>query len=222
MKRKLPQKLIPIDCGDKDYIKKDIWNPRRDLLNLPCPVRAVFIGNPSCGKSTAIKNILLRTDYDQIDVCHFSSHDTVEYDDIDCTVSSEIPSPHDYSNDGLKKLLIIEDFTKENFTKDNIASLSRLFGYTSSHKNLSIFFTCQSFYDIPKQCRRLCNLFVIFKIPDLTSLKSIGQRVGLSTKNFTSIFEKYINQPHDSLWIDMTKDTPAPYRINGYLKIGKK
>ena len=56
---KLPNKIIPIPCADKDGWSEK-WYPNRNLLNFPHSWRGVFCGPPSCGKTNLIKNIILR------------------------------------------------------------------------------------------------------------------------------------------------------------------
>ena len=51
---KLPNKIIPIPCADKDGWSEK-WYPNRNLLNFPHSWRGVFRGPPSCGKTNLIK-----------------------------------------------------------------------------------------------------------------------------------------------------------------------
>ena len=51
---KLPNKIIPIPCADKDGWSEK-WYPNRNLLNFPHSWRGVFCGPPSCGKTNLIK-----------------------------------------------------------------------------------------------------------------------------------------------------------------------
>ena len=59
----LPAELVPFPNLDKTW--HESWevkegDPPRDLLNFPHPYRAVLCGPPNRGKTTAVKNILVR------------------------------------------------------------------------------------------------------------------------------------------------------------------
>lgn len=130
----------------------------------------------------------------------------------------EIPEPTSFDRKK-KRLLILEDLNLADLSKSDKNKLNRLFGYTSSHCNLSIAITCQNAYDLSPSIRRMCSLFVIFKQPDLNSLIILASRTGLKSKHMLYIMSRLLNQCHDSLWIDTSRNSPAPYRINGYDKI---
>ena len=100
--------------------------------------------------------------------------------------------------------------------KQQKRDISRLFGYASSHCNLSIAITAQDSFNIPVSARRTANIFVIWRQPDLASLSTMARRTGLKTKDFMSIFKNHITEDHDSLTIDLTRNSPAKLRINGY------
>ena len=81
--------------------------------------------------------------------------------------------------------------------------------------NLSIAITSQNAFDCPAPIRRMANCWVIFKQPDLISLITLASRTGLKSKHMLYIMSRLLNQPHDSLWIDLIRFSPAPYRLNG-------
>ena len=66
----LPNKIIPLPNPDKEF--HEAWDKGRNLLNIPHPFRAVFLGPPGSGKSTAVKNILMRADpcFENIIIIH--------------------------------------------------------------------------------------------------------------------------------------------------------
>ena len=219
---KLPKCIIPIPCADKEgWTEK--WNDKRDLLNFPHSWRAIFCGLPSCGKSTTIKNIILRADppFERITVVHYSAQDTTEWDDCNAEILDAIPDPADIEAKG-KKLLILEDLELACMSKDDLRKLNRLYGYVSSHKNMSICLTAQNAFDVPTCARRMSNLFVLWKMPDLNAMSQLASRTGMSSKDFLNIFQNHILDDHSNLWIDMTKDSPAKMRINGYKVMERK
>lgn len=215
-KIKLPNKILPIPCSDKVGWTEH-WYEKRNLLNIPHPWRSILCGPPSSGKSTVIKNMILRAKppFEQIIVVHYSADDTTEWDDIGAEVVKEIPSPHDIAPE-CKKLMILEDLDLSSLNKIDLGNLNRLYGYCSSHKNLSIACTTQNPFDVPTCARRVCNLFVLWKQPDINAMCIIASRTGLKSNDFLEIFDKHIKHDHGSLWIDLTKNSPAKLRIDGY------
>ena len=218
-KKQLPNVLIPIKCSDKEGWTES-WDSKRNLLNIPHPFRLVATGPPSSGKSTAIKNIIVRAKppFKEIIVVHLDPEGSDEWNDVNPVMKKEIPEPTSFDRKK-KRLLIFEDLNLSEMSKIDKAKLNRLFGYASSHCNLSIAITCQNSFDCPAPIRRMCNLFVIFKQPDLNSLITLASRTGLKSKHMLYIMSRLLNQPHDSLWIDLQRNSPAPYRLNGYDKI---
>jgi ribosome biogenesis GTPase A len=56
---RLPNKIIPISCSEKKGWREK-WYEGRNMLNLPHSFRLLCIGPPDSGKSTLIKNIIIR------------------------------------------------------------------------------------------------------------------------------------------------------------------
>ena len=215
VKKRLPKKIIPIKNPDKAFHEK--WRPGRDPLNIPHPFRAVLLGKPNSGKTTVMKNILIRAmpEFQEILIVHCDPEDTQEFDDVDGEMVDHIPSPDELDPD-VKRLVILEDLEYGAMPKDEKAALDRLYGYASTHKNTSVMLTAQDGFSIPAICRRCCNLWVIWRIDDSDSLKAIGRRVGMKSKDFEQIFNDFMKEPKDSLWVDMSDHSPFPLRINGY------
>jgi hypothetical protein len=65
----------------------------------------------------------------------------------------------------------------------------------------------------------MCNLIVLWKNHDISALKSLASRTGLKAKHIEFIMIYLLKQPHDSLMIDLQRDSLAPFRINGYTQI---
>lgn len=214
----LPDVLIPIKNSDKDEWSES-WYKGRNLLNIPQAWRGVFIGAPGAGKSTAIKNIIVRTkpEFQQIILYHLDDNSS-EWDDIVVKKIKEIPDPTSFNNKE-KKLLILEDINLSNMAKNDKNKLNRLMGYCSSHCNMSIAITTQNAFDLSPSIRRMCNLFVIFRQIDINALITLASRCGLKSKHMLFIMSKLIRQPYDSFWIECIRDSPAPYRINGFQKV---
>ena len=220
MKNKLPDHIIALPCADKKFQEK--WYKGRNWLNIPHSTRMILCGPPSSGKSTSIKNIILRSDppFESIQVVHYSAHDSKEWDDVGAEMLSELPHSDDIPPEG-KKLLILEDLDMANMCKEDKSKLNRLMGYCSSHKSLSIYINSQNPIDIAPPIRRMTNVFILYSQADLIALTLMASRTGMRKEDFLTIFEKFVKNKHDSLWIDLTANSPARYRINGYTKIQK-
>ena len=131
--KELPDTIIPIPCSDKDGWTEE-WYDKRNLLNIPHPFRCYLVGPPSSGKSTLIKNIILRTKphFKEVLVYHFDPENSSEWDDIEAKIIDKLPDPKSLDRDK-KRLLIIEDCNLKNSSVEDRATMNRLFGYTSSH-----------------------------------------------------------------------------------------
>ena len=156
-KKQLPNELFLIPNEDKKFHEK--WHDGRNMLNFPHPMRGVFMGPPNCGKSFSIKHILLRADppFQEVIVIHCDADYTKEWDDIECELISEIPSPSEF--EGLvKTLVILDDIDYKSLNKVQKSNLDRLCGNVSTHKNISVCITAQCPFNIPPIVRRCANL----------------------------------------------------------------
>lgn len=216
---KLPDKLLPIPCADKKGWVEN-WYKGRNWLNFPHSWRMILSGPPNSGKSTTIKNVILRSDppYDEVVVSHYGAGETKEWDDIDATMIDYIPDPKSIPCDG-KKLLIFDDWSLTDLSKKDIYNINRLFGYASSHKSLSIAITAQDSFNIPTCARRMANIFVLYRQPDLNALALMARRTGIKTDEFLEIFRTHVRDVHDAVWVDITTGSPCRYRVNGYTSI---
>ena len=215
---KLPDKILPIPCSDKKKWREK-WHNGRNMLNIPHSFRLLAIGPPDSGKTTLIKNIILRADppFKKILVYHFSDT-TSEWSDIDGKKIKDL-DPLAYEGNNDKTIIIIDDCNFKNANKDLKYKINRLFGYTSSHCNVSICITAQNPYDISPEIRRMANLICLWKNHDMNSLKTLASRTGLKAKQIEFIMIYLLKNPHDFLMIDLQANSPAIYRINGYTKL---
>ena len=217
MPGKLPNELIPLPNQDKKW--HESWFQTRNLLNFPHPFRAVLCGPPNRGKSTTIKNILMRVHppFQEVKVIHPDPQGSQEYDDLDAEVMAEIPPPEDWEGQ-VKTLVIIDDVELKLLNKDQLRNLDRLFGYVSTHKNISCICTAQDAFNIAPCVRRCANLFVLWKSHDLDAMATLARKSGLKLDDFRMLFS-LCTQPRDSIWLDLTDESPAPLRINGFKPI---
>lgn len=217
----LPMKIIPMGNEDKHFHEQ--WHPGRDLLDIPHPFRMVLASRPHCGKTTVIKNIILRSaqsehPFEHIVVVHCDPESTKEYDDLDdIHLLPHIPAVAAFTGKW-KTLVILEDLNYLDMGTAEKGRLERLFGYASTHKNISCMLTAQDPFRIMATVRRCTNIFVIWNNHDMTMIRTLAQKTGLSKDRMCELFKSKCPDIHDSLWIDLTADTPAPFRKNGYEK----
>lgn len=219
-RRLLPNSLCVIPCQDKDFHEE--WTPGRDMLNFPHPFRAVFTGPPNTGKSTCVKNIVIRADppFQEVVVIHADPDNTREYDDLGDGVRliKHIPRPDEWVTDG-KTLVVIDDIELKELPKEQRRALDRLVGYVSTHKDISVCMCTQDWFNLPPIVRRCSNVWVIWKSPDTRNMRAIGSRIGIP--NFPEVASQMLPQFRDSLWIDQTDKSPYPTRRNGFEPINK-
>ena len=214
--KKLPKKIISLKNPDKLFHER--WYKNRNLLNIPHPFRAIICGPPNSGKTLIIKNILLRArpEYKRLYLLHCDGNYTKEYDDIDIEVLEELPSPDEWEGEE-KAMVILDDVDYQAMNKEQSKNLNRLFGFCSTHKNISICLTSQNYFDIPPAIKRMSNFFILWKNIDSDTFKMIARKCGMKLEDFQYIFKNVIgNDPHDSLWIDLTDKSPAKLRKNGF------
>lgn len=217
---KLPKKILPIPSDDKNFHEK--WYKSNDLLDFPHPFRCCIIGPPNSGKTCLIKNIVLRQEpeFQKVIVIHPDSEYTKEYMDIDAEMIELIPSPKEF--EGLNKtLVVLDDIEFSRMSQEMERRLGRLCGYVSTHKNISVIISSQNWTEIPPLVRRCLNIFIVFSQIDMLSISTLARRLGFLTDEFRNLM-RLLKNHHDSLWIDKTKNSPAPVRLNGYKIIHKK
>lgn len=221
-KKELPNKIIPIHNSDKTW--HESWTEGRNMLNIPHPFRAVLLGKPNSGKSTIVKNLLIRADppFEDVYVIHCDSKNTKEY--IDCGnrvhMLQEIPKPEEWEGK-VKTLVVLDDLEFKQMSKDQKRNLDRLVGYCSTHKNISVCVCSQDAFSVPTIVRRCANLFILWAMSDLDSMSRMARKTGLKSHNLYTLFNKILNKPKDSLWVDMSDGSPYPLRKNGFQIITK-
>jgi len=216
--RPLPKHIIPFSNSDKGF--HEHWTKHRDLLDIPHPFRMLLASKPNGGKTTVILNIVLRVacgerPFEKIIVVHCDPKTTKEYDAIDRELRSDIPAPEEFDA-RRKTLCILEDLNYLNMSKEQKGRLERLYGYASTHKNVSCMLTAQDPFRILPTVRRCTNFFVLWNNSDGDMLKTLAQKIGLEPDRLQTILQRECRGAHDSLWLDFTVDTPAPFRRNGY------
>lgn len=212
----LPNELIVLKNSDKAF--HEHWKQGRNLLNFPHPYRAVLSGPPNSGKTMAILNIAIRADppFEKIIVVHQDCEMSREYEDLDVEMRSDIPSTDDHTDNNVKTLIIIDDIDFSLMSKVDKMNLDRLVGYDSTHKSISTLITTQSFTRLPPIVRRCSNVFVLWKVDDHDQVALLSRRLNVDMKK---LFNQYIKQRFDAIWVDKTVNSPHPLRLNGFVSI---
>ena len=219
--RLLPKRMISFQNRDKAF--HETWSGTRDWLDIPHPFRMLLAAKPNGGKTTVVLNIILRVahsdrPFEKIMVVHCDPKQTKEYDDIDCELREDIPAPEEFSPHE-KTLCILEDLNYLNMSKEQKGRLERLYGYASTHKNVSCILTAQDPFRIIPSVRRCSNVFVLWNNHDMDMIKTLARKTGVPAETLQQILEEQCQGAHDSIWLDFTPDSPAPFRKNGYERI---
>lgn len=220
-KNSLPRELIYIPNKDKDW--HESWNPKKDdPLDFPHPFSILLAsgGRPNLRKTNTVFNIICRQNppFKKIFLLHCGGNATKEYDDFNVELLTELPEPcdPDVFDQKRKSLLILEDLNFTQMNKNDKRKLDRIFGFSRTHLSCSLITTSQGFFAIPHIVRLMSNVIVVWKTQDQDSMETIRRRVDMKKDVWKHILDKYVIEPHDSLWIDNTKKSPYPLRINGY------
>ena len=214
----LPKHIIPFTNRDKEF--HETWYPARDWLDFPHPFRMMLASKPNGGKTTVILNIILRVafgkhPFQKIIVVHCDPEQTREYNQLDRLLTAHIPAPEEFDPQE-KTLVILEDLSYLNMSLEQQGRLERLYGYASTHKNVSCILTAQDPFSILPTVRRCSNVFVVWNNHDGDMLKLLSRKTGHGTEQLSKALVQHCRGPHDSFWIDLTPNSPAKYRKNGY------
>ena len=221
MNFKLKNEIIRLPNADKgDWVEK--WSMDTHGFDiLVHPFKACLIGRPNSGKTTVMHNLFLRI---QLSAKPFQTliiiqpSTSKEHNILDATITLfDIPEIETIvSEDNGKTLIIIDDWDMSKLDNHQKRNLGMLFRYVSSHHNISVLLSYQSFFDIPTIIRKTCNYFFIWKTNNIDELGTIAKRTGYNKKIFQSVFAKYIKDKHDFLVIDQQIDPEFELRKNLY------
>ena len=217
-KDRLPNELIYIPNPDKH--DHESWHKNRNIASFPRPFRMILAGGRGSGKTNTAKNILLRQKWDNMYLVHVDRR-SKEWDDFGIPEENRfdtIPNLAAFEHEG-KSAIIIEDW--EIPTKSKQQNLSKLFRFASTHLNISVLMLYQDLLKIPTICRRVSNIFCIWKIPDRNQLNFAGKRIGLEKGELPEMLDALCPNTRDFLCFDMTQDTPYPIRKNLFQKVTK-
>lgn len=219
--------LIPFSCDDKKDNER--WTKGRSYINKIRPFRCVIIGPPNSGKSSICKNLIVHAEPEYTKVYVISNGSSKEWSDYADVMFSVDDLTKDvigeFTNeiDG-QRIVIIDDIEMNHVSKEKKEFFNLLFKHISSHYNLSIIVSIQEYKMLPIELRANINVFCLsLNIKDIEGISILGKKVGLSYKQFKTLFTnmKHMveNTQYEYLVIDNTINTPVPISLNFYEKI---
>ena len=221
----LGRKITIIPNADKDKGNwHEHWKPNaKNIGKLPHPIRLVAAGSCGRGKTNVIKNLFLvhQSSKRPFQELYIVCCDTGSQEYTDCepnAIFDEIPDLDTFDKTK-KTLLILDDYEIFAMTTSAKKKLATLFRYKSSHCNLSIFCSYQNFFEVPQIARKCANCFLLFKPNSDLEITTFANRVGLKKEDLHYIYKKICNGTYDSLFVDLTINTPCKLRKNVYQKI---
>ena len=212
-------KLAVLKNTEKDRFESERWTKGRDLAAIPHPFRMLALGGVGRGKTNTLKNIFLahqdsKKPFQELFIV--GPEGSSEWDDAEPTETlTELPGP-DKFDPRKKTLLVIDDYECVSLTASQKRALSTLFRYVSSHCNVSIMLSFQSFIDCPQLARKTANCFVLYKPTSRGECTLMGNRCGLDKGVLKTLFDGLCHSPYDNIMVDRTIGSPAPIRLNVY------
>lgn len=212
------RELVPIKSPDKNFM--EIWTPGRDLINIVKSYRMIIFSKPNCGKTLTMKNIIAHADPPFNAIYQRSnSYSNNEYADCKAILLKHTPDVNDWIDDTKINQLFIYDDAQFDFDKDEEKKFADLICFASSHKNISVIVATQRMTTLPTLLRTVANFMILWKPDNLIDMDIIAKRVNIKTSVFSDFVDKQLTGDRDSLWIDLTNDTPHKYRKNGYIPV---
>lgn len=222
IKVSLPRRVLALKNVDKT--EHEMWDNyhKQNIANFPCPCRICVIGPCGVGKTNLCKNILLnaRPLYDQVFLIHPDIDYSKEWEDIEPTACmNKIPNISYFSDviDPDKKnknICIIDDIEIKGSNKLDERNLGLLMRYLSTHRNMSIIYSHQSWFDVPSIVKKMCNVYIIYRPRSRTELSMIENRCGVAKGLFHYLFNNVASDFRDSICYDLTEGSPARIRKN--------
>jgi len=224
-RRTLPHSIVPFTNADKSEEERWTKKRARDIANFPNPSRILLVGPPGLGKSTLIKNILIRQapPFDEAYVVHEDAEGTQEYEDLEPTeMMGDIPDlewfnelpTHDEDGNTIKRCMILDDLEFTSAHKERLKNLATLLRYASTHKGFTVYLAHQDMFSLPTIARKMCNVFCVRRPRARQEVTLIENRCGLAKGDLKALFDTCCREPRDCLVIDHTLRSPAPLRKN--------
>ena len=217
----LPDEVVVIKNKDKGGWMESWRKPKNRSPGLiPHSFRLLALGGVGRGKTNMLKQIFLKPQSTSkkfkkliIVTCDASSKEW-----LDCQPDLVTDEMVDLSmfEDGVKTCCVIDDFEWIRCTKQQQKQLSTLMRFISSHRNVSVLLSFQSFMDCPSIARKCANCFMIYKPNSKLECSQIENRCGLEKGTLHHLFKTECSGIYDHVFVDKTIGTPFPLRKNIY------
>ena len=216
----LPERNIIIKNLDKDTGWNEKWKKGQSPGLLPHPFRLVALGNVGRGKTNSCKNLFLKHQSTRrkfkkliIITCDI---DSKEWIDCEPNIITDQMIGLEEFDDCVKTCVIIDDYEWVKASKQDQKKLSTLVRFISSHKNVSVILSFQSFFDCPVIARKCATQFLLYKPNSKQELDTIANRCGVPSTDMRWIFKHLCKGPYDSLMVDLSVNSPYKMRKNIY------
>ena len=220
-KIKLKKEILLLPNSDKGSWVEKYDQKTHGFDVLVHPFKLCLSGRPNSGKTLLMHNLFLRIQtssrpFDTLIVIQPST--SSEHDILDPTIIlNDIPNIENIVDEKLgKTLIIIDDLDLTKVSKIQQRNISLLFRYISSHHNISVMLSYQSFFDIPTIIRKCSNYFILYKTNNKSEMTLIATRIGQDKKSFCEMFFNHINDRHDFLLVDSKCPEQYQFRKNLY------
>ena len=139
------KEIIVIDNPDKAFLK-----PQKNPLLPKGGSRIILSSRPGSGKGCVVKQIIMHMDppFERICLLHIDKS-TLEWDDCDVEKIDLDDVEHGFFNREISNCLILDEYDFEGCSRQQRGKLDRIFQYTASHYNLTVFCLQQNFCSIP-------------------------------------------------------------------------
>lgn len=208
---KLQKKIFSLPNKDKGNWVETYDEKEHGLNRMVHPFKALYISKPNGGKSTVMLNNILQIQtssrpFKTVIVIQPSS--SSEWDQLDPTaIMNTIPHPDSIIDpENGKTLILFDDIELSKLNKVDQQNFSMLFRYVSSHHNISVMLSYQSFFDVPPIIRKCCNYFYIWRTANIDEINVISKRIGFNKSVLKHLFKKYIHDRHEFLLVDTVRD----------------
>ena len=186
----------------------------------------LFSGGPGRGKRNLVLCVLHHimtkdAPYDTITVIHLDKT-SKEYEILEdsapvfrlLTIEEDgVPTPETWSPDE-RNLLVIDEINHGGLSRAETGALSRLFGYASTHKNLSIILQAQCAFETSPQIRRYLNMVTLYDTGVKSTIGLYSRLVGVP---LGPLF-KLCKTKFCSITLDFSQDGPK-FRHNFFTPI---
>ena len=202
--------------------EEETFDPR-----LQGPFTMLITGPTSCGKSQLVFELMRNIDalitpkVESVTYCYsqwqsgyaefqekVNFHSGLLSEDEMLRANSSANPPH--------SLVIVDDLT----TKEDIATVSRMFTEGSHHRRTSIIFITQSMFMKDPNYRVIslnAHYFVIFKNPrDMSQINVLSRQVFPDKPKFiTMVYNNETTLKHSYIVLDFKQSTPNSFRVRG-------